>query len=88
MKIQLYAIKDTLIGFTQPFAMHSKPHAIRQFTNSVNAGQNNEANVNPEHKELWYIGEYDDQTGHITTKPEFAIKAMDVLERRKDDNKN
>lgn len=79
---KLFAIKDTKIGFMNPFLNHSKNTAIREFTNGANDTVKNVINTNPEDKELWYLGTYDDQTGAIYSNPEFVIKANDVINKK------
>lgn len=82
MKIKIYAIKDTKIGFMNPFLNHNDGTAIREFTNGANEPTKNAINTNPEDKELWALGEYDDQTGIIESKVNFLIKANDVITKK------
>ena len=82
MKIKIYAIKDTKIGFMNPFLNHNDGTAIREFTNGANEPTKNAINTNPEDKELWALGEYDDQTGVITSNVSFLIKANDVITKK------
>lgn len=81
MKIKIYAIKDTKIGFMSPFYLQNDGVAIRSFTNESNATQQNVVNTNPEDKELWRLGELDDQTGEIVSEIKYLIKANDVIAR-------
>lgn len=75
MKIELFSIKDVLVGFSQPFACANEAVALRQFIGSVRAQQPNICNTFPENKELWKIGELDDQTGELTSNIKFIARA-------------
>lgn len=80
MKMKIYSIKDTKIGFMSQFNMQNDGVAIRALKNARNAEQPNDVNTNPEDKELWCLGEFDDQTGMICSDVRFIIKAEDVKE--------
>jgi len=79
MKLYIYSIKDTKIGFMNPFYLQNDGVAIREFTNGANDNQKNAINTNPEDKELWGLGTYDDQTGEIKSEVRYIIKANDVI---------
>ncbi len=79
MKLKIYAIKDTKIGYMNPFYLQNDGVAVREFTNGRNDTQKNVINTNPEDKELWCLGEYDDQTGVIISNVRFVVKAQDVV---------
>lgn len=79
MIMEIYAIKDTKVGFMQPFYLQNNAVAIRAFTNARNSTQANEVNTNPEDKELWHLGSFNDQTGAITSDIAYICKAEDVL---------
>lgn len=81
MILKIFSIKDTKIGFMNPFVMQNQGVAIREFTNGANEQSKNSINTNPEDKELWCLGEYDDQTGAIVSKVDFVIKANDVINK-------
>ena len=78
--IELYAIKDTLIGFSQPFFAQSRPVALRSFIGSVRATTPNIANTFPENKELYQIGVMNLDDGSITTSVEFVARAISYVE--------
>lgn len=84
MKLKIYSIKDTKIGFMNPFYSHNDGTAVRDFTNAANEPNKNVINTNPEDKELWLLGEFDDQTGVITSEVAFKIKAVDVITAKKE----
>lgn len=79
MKYKIYSIKDTKIGFMNPFISHNDGTALRDFTNGANDQGRNAINTNPEDKELWRIGEFDDQTGAITSDIQYMVKANDIM---------
>ena len=84
MKYGIYSIKDTKIGFMNPFYSHNDGTALRDFTNGANDAQKNAINTNPEDKELWRLGEFDDQTGEIKSEVKYLIKANDVITIKKE----
>lgn len=82
MKTKIYSIKDTKIGYMSPIYLQNDGVAIREFSNARNSEQKNTVNTNPEDKELWALGEFDDQTGTIISDVRFIIKAEDVFTRK------
>lgn len=79
MKIPLFAIRDKKIGFSQPFAKVNRTDAERAFISSVKASQPNICNEYPEDKQLWYLGELDDQTGRLSGEPEYLLDAIQFV---------
>lgn len=75
MKIELYAVKDVLVGMSQPFCAQNEAVARRMFIGSAQAQTPNLVNTFPENKELWKIGDYDDQTGALTSDIKFIDRA-------------
>lgn len=80
MKIELYSVKDNLVGFSQPFPCSSEAVAVRSFISSAKAIEPNVVNTYPEHKELYKVGDMDDQTGIITSDVRFIARAIDYIE--------
>ena len=78
MTLKIYAIKDTKVGFMQPFYQANNAVAIRSFTNAVNEEQTNNINRNLDDMELWHLGEFNDDTGEIKSELTFLCKAVDV----------
>lgn len=78
MKFKIYSIKDTKIGFMQPFYQSNDAVAVRAINNAVNAKEINNINQNADDMELWKLGEFDDQTGQITSDIKFIVKAIDL----------
>lgn len=81
MKFKIYSIKDTKIGFMQPFYQANQAVAIRAFNNAVNAKEANNINQNADDMELWELGEFDDQTGEIKSEVKYVIKANDLIKK-------
>ena len=77
MKSGLYAIKDVKTAFWKPFVHHNDLSAQREFANLVNSGNELVAS-NVEDFELWKLGEYDDTTGAIVSKPVFICNGISV----------
>lgn len=78
MKLGIYAIKDTLVGFMTPFCQANDAYAKRSFQNAAVDSKPNNVNTNPEDKELFYIGSFDDQTGEIIpVSPSFLARASE-----------
>lgn len=77
--LKIFSIKDTKVGFMNPFYLQNNAVAIREFSNGANATQPNAINTNPEDKELWCLGTFDETTGAITSDITFLAKAVDVI---------
>ena len=78
MKLKIYSIKDNKIGFMHPFYQSNDAVAVRALNNAVNAKEMNNINQNVDDMELWKLGEFDDQTGQITSDIKFIVKAIDL----------
>ena len=83
MKLGIYSVKDTKIGYMQPFYQNNEAVAVRNLSNAVNSPQLNNINQNLEDMELWQLGAFDDQTGEITSEIKFVIKAIDLKKETK-----
>lgn len=77
--LKVYSIKDTKIGFMNPFYLQNNAVAIREFSNGANSPQANAINTNPEDKELWCLGTFDENTGVFVSEITFLAKAVDVI---------
>lgn len=64
MVLEYYAIKDTKVGFMNPFLQHNQMEAIRNFRTALR-DERSEMALNPADYELWFIGQWDDLTGFI-----------------------
>lgn len=84
MKQSIYTIKDTLVGYMTPFCQPNDNYAKRAFMNAAQDTKPNNVNINPEDKELYLIGEYDDVSGKITPcEPKFLARASEYVKKEK-----
>lgn len=64
--LQMFTVYDTAVeAYMTPFFMRSKGEAIRSFEAACKDPEHNFAK-NPTDFVLFYLGEYDDETGQIT----------------------
>lgn len=61
MVYKMYSIQDTMVGFNAPFIMVNEEVAKREYKNFL------KANPNAPDMRLFVIGEFDDETGTLTT---------------------
>lgn len=82
MKTVLVAVRDQkTVAFTQPVTTPTRGAAIRSWGDQLNDPKNAEMeqSKHPEDFTLWFLGEYDDNTGEITpAKPEQIALASDL----------
>lgn len=85
MKSILIAVRDQKsVMFAQPVTAPTRGIALRSWGDQLNDPKNadGEAVKHPEDFSLWYIGEYDDNTGEITPhKPEQMVVASDLIRK-------
>ncbi len=67
----IYAIKDRMVGFGQPFTLKNNELAIRVITNLVNSEKPNQTQVDIVDKELYKIASFNEETGE--TKQEIEM---------------
>ena len=77
MNYGIYAIKDTKVGFMQPFIQVNDAVAVREFTNIVNSGSS-VVSANYSDMELYKLGSYNQDNGAIVSDVSFVIKGADV----------
>lgn len=78
----IYAVKDLAVqAFGQPFFVRAKGEAIRSFQDEANSTTGQSAIAkHPEDYELYFVGNYDEQTGTIHSEnPELIARAKDLL---------
>lgn len=83
MKLEVFAIKDTVQGeFMNPFLLRNKQEATRAFGATVNNKVNAEAPIVKFYADmqLFSLGEFDTETGEITTKVEYVTSGTNVKE--------
>ena len=88
MKLNVYAVKDVLLGYTEMFSQISDAAALRLFKNSATAATPNGVNTNPEDKELWRLGTFDNETGGIVADKQYIAKAVDFTKLAEVKNAN
>ena len=76
--LKLYSIKDTKGGFYPPEASDNDALAVRTIRGVVNSGKGLLAQY-PEDFELWYVGEFDNQTGIIAPGEMRCIVRLNAL---------
>lgn len=81
MKLQMYSVRDNAVGaYLAPFFMRSRGEALRSF---VSACQNaeHEFSKHPDDYRLYFLGEYDDNTGRCVCPeaPDFILSARDAV---------
>lgn len=75
----LFAIKDTKVGFDQPFIQHSEAVALRTVQGMVNSNERNALKDYVEDKELYAIGMYDTDTGIITSDVHLVARLVNLV---------
>lgn len=74
----VYCIKDTKVGFMNPFVQPNDAVAVREFSNLVNSDGKSTVSVNYEDMELYKLGSYDQNTGVIVSEVNYLVKGADV----------
>lgn len=80
MKFKIFSVYDIAAeNFNTPMFMAAKGQAIRAFDDEVNR-EGSQIGKHPVDYELFYIGEYDDESSNITsTRPVSCGKATDYI---------
>lgn len=89
MKMSIYSLKDRKGSFANPYIMQNTEQAIRDVKTAVNENKGNILNKYPEDFELYKIGEFDTETGAITSKVEMIINLNELksIEKIVENNK-
>ena len=83
MVLKVYSIYDQKTGvYDRPFLQHTHGEAERNFKQLVN-DEKSQVNKFPEDYDLYYLGEYDNNTGKYQTldSPQHLIKAVQLKEQ-------
>jgi hypothetical protein len=83
MILKVYSIRDSKGEiFNIPFFSKTHGEAERQFRTLVNDSKS-QVNAYPEDFDLYYVGEYDDNEGKLTSldTPQHMIKAVQCLNK-------
>lgn len=84
MILKIFSVRDMKADlYGRPFFDQSIGNAIRSFGDQVNANQpDNILFLHPEDFELYYLGEFDDNTGEITLKKREQIAVASNMVRK------
>ena len=85
MKTNIYAFKDTKIGFMQPFLQQNEAVAMRTLKMAVNDEHSQIRNM-AEDIQLYQLGTFDDDTGEIVPEVKFIANAIDHKEMKTNGN--
>ncbi len=77
-KKNLFAIKDTKVGFWKPFIQPNEAVAVRDFSNMVNSSDNPFVRDNYMDLELYSLGCFDDITGSIDSDVSFICTGVSL----------
>lgn len=78
MDYKIFCIKDTMVGFMQPFIQVNEAVAVREFSNIVNSVGSSIVSQNYKDMELYCLGTFNQDTGIIEPDVTFVIKGSDV----------
>lgn len=84
MKLQMFSIRDAKGEvFNTPFFQKTFGEAERSFTQLINDGKSLPGQY-PDDFDLYYLGDYDDQTGKFAPldTPQHLVKAVQVLQKK------
>lgn len=79
----MFAIRDTCVGsFLVPMFFQNKAAAVRSLGDAVNRpDKDSNFHQHPEHFQLYYLGEFDDETGlaQLLPAPEFVVDCQSLV---------
>lgn len=79
MKLNIYAIKDTIVGdMANPFYLTNDEEAKRAFKNAVNANNGSNLCLNYADMQLFKLGVLDTNTGIIESAVEYLVNGVEV----------
>lgn len=81
MRFKVCAVKDVAIGtFSVPQFVPHTGASVRAFGDAVRGPKDSPLAAHPNDFELWYLGEYDDQSGEFDQlKPERLARGVDFV---------
>lgn len=79
MKINLYSVKDTKVGFMNTWGELNDNAAKRDFKEAINDPRS-VLNKHPYDMELYLVGTWDDQTGELTSSVSYLASGKDFYE--------
>lgn len=82
MKFPIYAVRDSLLGFSAPIIRDNDAVASRAFEFDCNR-DNSPYRTHSEQFQLYHIGEYDTDTGDLcSSSPVLIASACDFIEKK------
>lgn len=84
MKTKLYAIKDKRIEFGPLYEDKNDASALRNFEELIRKGDSL-ANRYPDDFELYYMGEYDRDTGEVKSEVRYMDTAKNYIQQKKEE---
>ena len=75
---RLFALKDKLAGFTDPFVDYNGPICMRHIRNSLK--QETDFSLNPKDFELYEVGSFNTEDGTFTSDVKKLIDVADLIE--------
>lgn len=82
MKFNLYAVRDSLLGYSMPFIRDNDAVAIRAFEYDYQR-EDSPYTVHPEHFVLYNIGTYDTETAEtVSLTPVIVCCASDFVKEK------
>ena len=82
MTISVYCVRDQLIGYGIPILRDNDAVASRSFAYDINEVPNSPYKANPEHYQLFKIGEFDTVSGIINSiDPVLIVNASDLIKK-------
>lgn len=80
MKLNIYAVKDTIQGaFMNPFYLQNDQVAMRSFKNTIESEQMNTIKMNAKDMQLYKLGEFEEETGEIKSEVKFLVNGSHYL---------
>lgn len=76
--MKIYALKDNKLGFMNPMALQNDELAIRAYSNMINANDGSMVSVNCEDFDLYCLGDYNQDSGVITSEVTFLANSVNV----------
>ena len=74
----VFSVRDQMVGFNDPFCAVNENVAVRDFTNVVN-NPSGRIYLNPNHYDLYRIGDFDTETGKMTPcEPSLIVTGLSV----------
>ncbi|QXP08410.1 MAG: nonstructural protein [Arizlama microvirus] len=83
MQLKIYSIRDAKTEvFNPPFFNQTHGEAERNFKDLVNDTKT-KPGLHPEDYDLYYIGDYDDNTGKVDplSTPQHIVKAVQLIQK-------